>query len=155
MIFSRLAQAVVVLLLLLAMFCGSLVRASSPADEQDEAVEAVRQMFVALTNDDLNLFKSVTSDDFYAFDVGKRFNGDALLELVKKAHASGKVYTWKVTDHEVKIEGNSALVTYINRGSIRDATSVKEMNWLESAVLRKNNGVWRIHFFHSTRIPSE
>jgi ketosteroid isomerase-like protein len=87
--------------------------------------------------------------------VGNRFTGEALLQLVKNAHASGKVYVWEVTDPEVHIDGNSALITYVNRGSIKDATGVKEMSWLESAVLRKNGDAWRIHFFHSTRVPAQ
>lgn len=76
MIFSRLARITVMSLLLSAMCFGSLAHASSPVDEKDKVVETVRQMFVALTNDDLDLFKSVTSTDFYTFDVGKRFDGD-------------------------------------------------------------------------------
>jgi|SRR6185436_9710222 ketosteroid isomerase-like protein len=155
MIFSRLARIAVTSLLLSAMCFGSLVHAYSPANDQDKVVETVRQMFVALTNDDLHLFKSVTSTDFYAFDVGKRFNGDELVQLVKNAHASGKIYVWEIIDHEVHIDGKTAWVTYTNRGSIKDAASVKELSWLESAVLRKEKGVWRIHFFHSTRVPSE
>lgn len=154
MSFSGLARITVMSLLLSAMCSGSLAYASTPVNDQDKVVETVRQMFVALTNDDLELFKSVTSTDFYSFDVGKRFSGDELVQIVRHAHASGKVYVWEVTDHEVDIDGKNAWVTYVNRGSIKDATGVKELSWLESAVLRKEQGVWRIHFFHSTRVPS-
>lgn len=155
MTFSRLARITVTSLLLSAMWFVSLAYASSPVDDQNKVVETVRQMFVALANDDLDLFRSVTSTDFYAFDVGKRFNGDELMQLVEKAHDSGKVHAWEVTDHEVHVDGKTAWVAYVNRGSIKDATGVKELSWLESAVLRKEKGVWRIHFFHSTRVPSE
>src|SRR5512139_2586318 len=155
MIFFRLARIPVVSLLLSAMCSGSLSYASSPVTDHDKVVDTVRHLFVALTNDDLDVFTSVTSTDFYAFDAGKRFNGDELVQLVKNAHAYGRVYAWTVTDHDVHIDGNTAWVTYVNRGSIRDAADVKELSWLESAVLRKKKGVWRIHFFHSTRVPSE
>ncbi|PYI40867.1 MAG: hypothetical protein DMF12_11805 [Verrucomicrobia bacterium] len=37
----------------------------------------------------------------------------------------------------------------------QDAKGKKNLSWLESAVLRTENGAWRIHFFHSTRVPSE
>ena len=66
---------------------------------------------------------------------GKRFDGDALMELIKTAHAAGKVYVWNVTEPEVHIEGDIAWITYVNRGSIQDASGTKSMNWLESAVL--------------------
>ena len=155
MLFSKLLRVTVITLLLSAINLGSLAHASSPGNDQEKVVDTVRQMFVALGADDPELFESVTSRDFYAFDVGNRFTGGALLQLVKNAHASGKVYVWEVTDPEVHIDGNSALITYVNRGSIKDATGVKEMSWLESAVLRKNGDAWRIHFFHSTRVPAQ
>lgn len=155
MIFSRLARTTATLLLLSAMCLGSSAHAASAVSDKDKAVEAVRQMFVALTNDDADLFKSVTSADFYSFDVGKRFDADELLQVIKNAHAAGRTYVWKVTDPEVHVDGNTALVTYINRGSIKDASGVKELSWLESAVLRREKSAWRIHFFHSTRVPTE
>lgn len=155
MIFLESARTTTPLLLLFAMCFGSLAYASSPDDEHDKVAETVRQMFVALTNDDLDLFRAVTSTDFYSFDVGKRFDGDELAELVRKSHASGKVYVWEVTDPKVRIDGNTAWVTYVNRGSISDASGKRELSWLESAVLHREKGAWRIHFFHSTRVPSE
>lgn len=155
MMFSRLGRITVVPLLLSAMCFGPLAYASTPVNDRDKVADTVRTMFVALTNDDLALFRSVTSRDFYAFDAGKRFDGDELAQLVRTAHASGRVYKWVVTDPEVHIDGQTAWVAYVNRGSIKDASGVKELSWLESAVLRRNKGVWRIHFFHSTRVPSE
>jgi ketosteroid isomerase-like protein len=113
----------------------------------------MKSMYVAATNDDLAQFHTVAAPDFYAFDGGKRFSGDALMELIKTAHAAGKMYVWRVTEPEVHIEGDMAWITYTNHGSIRDASGTKPMRWLESAVLGKQNGGWRIRFFHSTRVP--
>jgi hypothetical protein len=36
---------------------------------------------------------------------------------------------------------------------MKDASGTKELSWLESAVLEKQAGTWRIRFFHSTRMP--
>jgi ketosteroid isomerase-like protein len=129
--------------------------ASQPIEDRDKVIEVVRLMYVALTHDDLGQFNNVASSDFYAFDVGKRLTGNELMELVKNAHAAGKVYVWQVTEPQVHIDGSIAWITYVNRGSLQDAAGKKELAWLESAVLRKENGVWRIQFFHSTRVPSE
>ncbi|GAC1432360.1 MAG: hypothetical protein NVSMB68_04820 [Thermoanaerobaculia bacterium] len=110
-------------------------------------------MYVAATNDDLARFHSVAASDFYAFDGGKRFTGDELMALIRSLHAAGKVYVWRVTEPEVHVDGNTAWITYINRGSLRDSSGTKNLSWLESAVLQKESGSWRIHFFHSTRVP--
>jgi hypothetical protein len=80
------------------ILCGDL-RAQTPpctttvADE-GKVVDVVRQMYVAATNDDLALFRRVVTTDFYAFDGGKRFSGDALMGLIQSAHKAGKRYVW-------------------------------------------------------------
>ena len=129
--------------------------AAQPATDQEKVVDALRQMYVAATNDDLDQFRSVTSPDFFTFDGGMRMSGDELMALIKDAHAAGKVYVWEVTEPQVYVDGQTAWITYVNRGSLQDATGRKDLTWLESAVLRKDNGTWRIHFFHSTRAASE
>ena len=111
-------------------------------------------MYVAATTDDLTQFRAVTSPDFYTFDGGKRMTGDELMEFVKNAHAAGKIYVWQVTEPQIHVDGSTAWITYVNRGSLQDSAGKKDQSWLESAVLRKDNGTWRIHFFHSTRVPS-
>ena len=144
--------------MLFLFFASTVCLFAAPTESTtDEAkvIEAIRSMYVAATNDDLAKFHSVVSTDFYAFDLGKRFTGDELMELIRKAHAAGKIYVWQVTEPEVHIDGTTAWITYINRGSVQDATGTKNLSWLESAFLRKDKENWRIHFFHSTRVPSE
>lgn len=123
-----------------------------PSREEANVVAAMQEMYVAATNDDLAKFHSVAAPDFYSFDVGKRFNGDELMVFIKRAHDSGKVYVWQVTEPRVQIEGNFAWITYINRGSVQDSSGKKDLSWLESAVLRRDDGTWRIQFLHSTRV---
>jgi Domain of unknown function (DUF4440) len=122
----------------------------APSDES-QVVDALTTMYAAASTDDVSLFNSVVSPSFYAFDNGKRYDGDALMKLAKGLHASGKVYVWTVTEPEVHIAGKYAWITYTNRGSVRDASGTKQLTWLESAFLEKDAGLWRIHFFESTR----
>lgn len=129
--------------------------AAEPTSDETKVVDAMRSMYVAATNDDLARFHTVAAADFYSFDNGKRFTGDALMELIKKAHAAGKVYVWEVTEPEVHIDGATAWITYVNKGSLQDPSGTKNLSWLESAVLRKEKGIWQIHFFHSTRVLQE
>jgi ketosteroid isomerase-like protein len=131
---------------------GTPACASTPAD-QVQVVETIRTMYAAAANDDLAKFHTVAAPDFYAFDGGKRYDGDALMNTLKSLHATGKVYVWTVTQPHVESDCHLAWITYINRGSIKDASGTKDMTWLESAVLEKQAGAWRIRFFHSTRTP--
>jgi hypothetical protein len=120
-------------------------------------VHTVKAIFAAATKDDLTQFHSVTASGFYIFDNGVRFDGDAIMQLIKAQHDSGKVYEWNVTDPDVHVIGNVSWIAYINRGSITDASGRQPMEWLESAFLQKQNGVWKIVFMHSDRAkqPSE
>jgi hypothetical protein len=131
---------------------GTPACAGTPAD-QVQVVETIRTMYAAAATDDLAKFHTVAAPDFYAFDGGKRYDGDALMNTVKSLHASGKVYVWTVTQPHVESDCHLAWITYINRGSIKDASGTKDMTWLESAVLEKQAGAWHIRFFHSTRVP--
>lgn len=123
------------------------------AAEQAQLVEVVRSMFAALAAEDIPKLRTVIAPDFYAFEAGGRITGDALIDLIKKAHASGKVYAWTVNEPEVHIDGSTAWITYVNRGSIKDAAETKNVTWLESVILQKDKGTWHIQFLHSTRVP--
>jgi SnoaL-like domain len=125
---------------------------STPAD-RDQVVEVMRTMYAAATADDLAKFHTVAVPDFYAFDGGTRYDGDALMNMIKTFHDRGIVFVWSVTQPHVESDCHLAWITFVNRGSKRDASGTKNLSWLESAVLQKQSGAWRIRFFHSTRVP--
>jgi ketosteroid isomerase-like protein len=149
---TRLAIAVAVIL---AAACGGLVlaRASGAAagSEDVKVVDAVKAVFAAASADDLGKFHAVTTKDFYAYDNGMRFDGDALMQAIQKQHAAGYVYEWNVTQPEVHVAGNAAWITYVNKGTVKKPEGTEQVTWLESMVLEKKGGKWRIHFVHSTR----
>jgi hypothetical protein len=125
---------------------------STPAD-RDQVVEVMRTMYAAASADDLAKFHTVAAPDFYAFDGGTRYDGDALMNMIKTFHDKGIVFVWSITQPQVESDCHLAWITYTNRGSMRDASGTKNLSWLESAVLQKQSGAWRIRFFHSTRVP--
>ncbi len=128
--------------------------ACAPAASAGTDVAAVMTaMYAAAKVDDLDGFHAVTTPDFYAFDGGRRFDGDALMQLMKTTHAAGTRIDWSVTEPRVEVECNLASITYVNVGSVTMNGATQPMTWLESAVLRYDGAHWRIHFFSSTRTP--
>src|SRR5580704_58262 len=119
--------------------------------EEMKVVETVKAVFVAAGADDLEKFHAVTTSDFYAYDNGMRFDGDALMQAIQKQHAAGYVYEWNVTQPEVHIAGNVAWITYVNKGTVKKPEGTQQVTWLESMVLEKKGGKWRIHFVDSAR----
>ena len=127
---------------------------TSLTSDQKQVVDTVSTIFTAARADDVAKFDSVIAPGFYIFDAGARFNGDAIMALIKAQHAAGKRYEWKVTEPDVHINGNTAWIAYVNKGSISDASGTVNQNWLESAFLEKQAGSWKIVFMHSTRVPA-
>ena len=126
----------------------------SITSDQKQVVDAVSTIFTAARADDVAKFDSVIAPGFYIFDGGARFNGDTIMAFIKAQHAVGKRYEWNVTEPEVHINGNTAWIAYVNKGSISDASGTVNQNWLESAFLEKQAGSWKIVFMHSTRVPA-
>lgn len=136
-------------LALMALFAAN-IKADT---EQQQIIDAVTGIMHALSAEDTAKFDSLTSRDFYMFDGGKRFDGDTIMGLIKSLHAAGKRYDWSVTDPDVHIDGDTAWIAYVNKGSITDAAGTSAQNWLESGFLRKRDGTWQVVFMHSTRVP--
>jgi ketosteroid isomerase-like protein len=123
-------------------------------DDQNQILDTVNTLFTALRTDDAAKLNSVIAADFYMFDGGHRFNGEAIMALIKAQHVAGKRYEWNVTEPDIHISGTTAWIAYVNNGSITDASGRMDQQWLESAFLEKQAGTWRILFIHSTRVPS-
>jgi hypothetical protein len=119
--------------------------------DTDAVAETLREMYAAATVDDLVALQAIFDDGFYAYDLGQRYEGLALPELLKAAHASGRQFVWTVQDVDGQVVGDWAWLAYVNRGSVSDGQTVTPVTWLESAVLRHDGSRWRIRFFHSTR----
>jgi hypothetical protein len=121
--------------------------------------DTLRAMYVAAVKDDLAGFHAITVPGFYAFDNGKRYDGDALMQMVMDAHARGVTLVWKVPDPDVHVFGDHAQIAYTNIGSIQTGVDapVQPLSWLESAYLERRDGSWKIVFFQSERatVPAQ
>ena len=117
------------------------------ATDRAAVVQAVQTMFVAAAKDNITLFHSVTSPNFYAFDNGKQFHGDELMVLIQQLHAQGHVFVWRVTEPKIYLDCHIAGIAEINVGSVDG----KPTRWLESGMLKKSDGKWRVEFFNSAR----
>ena len=134
----------------LALLLCEPVTASEPklTAAQSQIVDTVNTIFTAARTDDVAKFDSVIAPDFYIFDAGARFNGDSIMAFIIAQHRAGKRYEWNITEPDVHVSGKTAWVAYVNKGSIGDAAGTVNQNWLESAFLQKQAGVWKIAFMH-------
>jgi hypothetical protein len=120
--------------------------------EEQNVVDTINVLLDALRDEDLAKFHSVVSPGFYIFDNGVRFDGDAVFNIIKSLHASGKHFEWNVTKPDVHLQGGYAWIAYVNDGMINDGDVKSQQRWLESAFLEKRSGTWKIEFVQSTRV---
>lgn len=115
----------------------------------------VHAFFDALRQEDAAAFQRLTTSSFYAFDVGKRYTGTELLDVVKDAHDRGVKLNWSVGPLDTDLGCDVAWSAWENVGSAGIPPDVKPVRWLESAVLVRQNGDWKVDFFHSQRAAAQ
>ncbi len=125
--------------------CAALPRANG------EIEQTVNAFFDALRKEDEVAFQRLTTRTFYSFDGGERYPGTALVDVVRKAHAKGVELNWSIGPLDTKLRCDVAWSAWENLGSAGIPPAVKPVRWLESAVLIRENGSWKIDFFHSQR----
>lgn len=123
----------------------------APKGSESAAIQTAKEILEAGKVDDLARIRSLITSDFYAYDNGKRYDGMALFEFLKSAHAQGRKLEWNVTSPEVRLDCTTALVIYVNKGAAGDAKGMQPMTWLEDDNLRWEDGRWKVAFLHSTR----
>jgi hypothetical protein len=116
-----------------------------------EIERAVHAFFDALRNEDKAAFQRLTTASFYSYDVGKRYSGTALVDVVRDAHMRGVQLNWSVGPLDTKVSCDVAWSAWENVGSAGVPPDVKPVRWLESAVLVRQNAEWKVDFFHSQR----
>ena len=123
---------------------------SSSADVA--AIEAtVHAFFDAAKREDAAALRRSTTAGFYSFDAGKRFDGPGLVDAIRQAHAGGVQLNWNIGAIDTHFGCGMAWSAWENRGSAGIPPNVAPARWLESAVLVREEGRWKIAFFHSAR----
>ena len=133
--------------------CANARPSSCPASPRSngEIERTVNAFFDALRKEDKAAFQRVTTKTFYSFDGGERYPGTALVDVVREAHAKGVQLNWSIGSLDTKLRCDVAWSAWENVGSAGIPPVVKPVRWLESAVLIRQNGTWKIDFFHSQR----
>ena len=132
------------------MHGGQSVCSGSP-QAKGEIERTVHAFFDALRKEDKVAFQRLTTTSFYSFDVGKRFVGTELVDVVRDAHVRGVQLNWSIGPLDTNLRCDVAWSAWENVGGAGVPPDVRPVRWLESAVLVRQNGSWKIDFFHSQR----
>ena len=134
---------------LLLLSCLTLTSWSQKNNKEIEAV--IARFFDGLSYTDSSLLKQTTTMDFILLEDGEVWNMDTLIrkigtrrEGVKRVNAFEFIESGQ--------DGKIAWTNYFNTAVFSFNEKKQTVRWLESAILRKEKGKWRIYQLHSTRI---
>ena len=96
--------------------------------------------------------RATVTEDFILLENGHLWNMDTLVTKVKNPKNPGIRRVNKFEFIKTEREGNTAWVSYHNTADFSLNEKQQTVKWLESAVLRKEKGKWKIKLLHSTRI---
>jgi hypothetical protein len=154
-VFGRVApfHPIAIAAALMLMGCTHLNQPACTGSPQAEVgiERTVHAFFDALRKEDKAAFRRLTTSSFYSFDAGKRYVGAELVDVVRDAHARGVQLNWSVGPLDTNLGCDVAWSAWENVGSAGLPPDVKPVRWLESAVLVRQNGDWKVDFFHSQR----
>lgn len=103
----------------------------------DDIRRTIEDFYAALGKYDIAAVQRVTTPDFYAFEIGKRYSARELSDVIAKSHADGRITNWGLGPMSLQVDCSIASATWENTGSAGKAGELEARAWLESAVLRR------------------
>lgn len=123
------------------------------AQKDRNKIEAtVVGFFNGLSLVNADTLKFYATPDFQLLEDGQVWNMDTLINKImpRKNSKIERVNTFEFVRTEQS--GNMAWVSYNNSAEFRLGEKHQIMRWLESAVLTKSKGNWKIQLLHSTKL---
>ena len=137
------------------LFCIILLELSFSANAQSkESNEVLHQPIIgffdglSLIREDL-LFEHTTKD-FVLLEAGMIWNNDTLINRIRPLKNTNFERKNSFTFLSMKQQGDVAWVSYWNQATINRNGKTSNPKWLESVVLVREMGHWKIQLMHST-----
>jgi SnoaL-like domain len=138
------------------LLCLAFVSGCQPSREPEDAAAGVRaglnQFYSAISRFDYDGLRAAGTADYILLEDGLLWNMDSLIATVQGLQKDGLRITYALEDLRPRIAGSVAWVTYRNRGILSGPKGADTLRWVESAVFRKEDGVWKLALLHSTRV---
>lgn len=118
--------------------------------EKVEVQQVITRFFDALSVANIPQMKAEVLDGFILLENGEIWTIDTLANKISRPKPEGYLRQNSFDFITTKIEKNRAWVYYKNKAEITSKTRNATIKWLESAILRKEKGRWRMELMHST-----
>lgn len=126
------------------------------AQDIEAAEEAMVDFAAALEEMEPGALDSIVTSDFEIVEDTLVLNLDEFKDFIDRFASSGaQISGRKLSDFDTEVEGDVAWTRYRHRGLLTANGEERELEWIESAVLLRNEGGWRIDRLQSNPVHSE
>ena len=132
-------------------FCILFCSISQAAD--NSPFNSVQNLFAAMSNFDYPKMKAVVTDDFQLLEAGEVWDINILINKIKPTANTYKRRNYFSLINVVS-KNDIVWVSYWTKATIIMQNESSDISWLESAVLVKEKGIWKIQLLHSTKVLS-
>ncbi|MBC3792175.1 nuclear transport factor 2 family protein [Spirosoma utsteinense] len=144
-------KAGLLLILLGNAFVGSLY-GQNTADET-KIKQVIQGFFQAFSDEDIPKLRSYCQADFTLLENGEIWSLDTLEAKLKPNFGKGMRRINTIYFSRIQVKRATAWVAYSNQAAIAMKGRKATIHWLESAVLEKSKGAWKLSMLHSTKLP--
>ena len=128
----------------------SLTVGAQDSAEKNLIQGSVVRFFDAIADLDDNAMKAELTSDFTLIEHGLVWNADSLINHLKPMKGKQVTRINKLDFTKTEQQGDVAWIYYFNTAEISISEKKRTVKWLESAVLVKQSGKWKIKLLHST-----
>ena len=118
--------------------------------EKQNVEEVIRSFYDAATTHNFQGIRDVCTDDYILFESGQVMNVEDFINFITPF--KGATMTYNLEDVKVNVEGSVAWVRLRSKAKMTMGEQVMDYEWVESGVLKKQEGIWKIAFYHSTTV---
>ncbi len=134
------------IILVCILYCTSL----NAQSEKDIIQNVIVKFFDGLSEINEEKLRSTVTDDFLLLEDGEVWTMDTLVANMMWAKNVKFERINKFKFIRTDQDGGTAWMSYHNTADIKVNDKQRSVNWLESAVLVREKGIWRIKLLHST-----
>jgi uncharacterized protein (TIGR02246 family) len=116
-----------------------------------EIHQVVRTAFEAFSEGSISKMEEVVTPDVRILEQGEVWTLDTIRTFFTRKRPADYKRVNTLEFFQTEVDENMAFVSYHNRADFHANNKDRTVKWLESAVLVKENGKWRIKMLHSTR----
>lgn len=140
-------------LLLVSLLLSVIVSAQNTNSEQATVQQTIQNLFAALSSMDSAGLRLHSTADVHFYEYGKVWTIDTLIQkLLQSKSITDFKRSNKFDFINTTIKKQTAWVTYYLHSFITINGKEDTINWMETVVLLKEKGRWKVNLLHSTRL---